>query len=274
VKQSKSVVEAREVEGPAWSAHEPSDESRLEVLDWAGPEVLPPYLWRPWRRRRRARRAGEQARRLQLHGRAVGRCALRTARKKAAAAVRGGGRCVGGRAGGTGPCESRALLLHSDLTQKKYVCKPSLCPFHHLPWSAAADAGAHGAGGGGRAAAGEVGERAARARCECWPHSRRAARRGCGTAAASGLGSARRRWGSSRLRLRPGRRRRRARRAGERARRLRLRGRAVGRCTLRSTRKEAAATVRGGGRQRESRRSGSCRSSTKREARRASDYFD
>ncbi len=38
MKQSKSVVEARAAEGPAWSVREPSDAARLEVLDPVGPE--------------------------------------------------------------------------------------------------------------------------------------------------------------------------------------------------------------------------------------------
>jgi hypothetical protein len=45
VKQSKSVIEARAVEGPAWSVREPSDEARLEVLELVGPEFLPPCLF-------------------------------------------------------------------------------------------------------------------------------------------------------------------------------------------------------------------------------------
>ncbi len=32
VKQSRSIVEVRAVDGPAWSVSEPSDEARLEVL--------------------------------------------------------------------------------------------------------------------------------------------------------------------------------------------------------------------------------------------------
>jgi hypothetical protein len=40
VKQSKSVGEARAVEGPAWSVSEPSDEARLEVLDRVEPEFF------------------------------------------------------------------------------------------------------------------------------------------------------------------------------------------------------------------------------------------
>ena len=37
VKQSRSLVEARAVEGPAWSVREPSDEARVEVLVRDGP---------------------------------------------------------------------------------------------------------------------------------------------------------------------------------------------------------------------------------------------
>jgi hypothetical protein len=47
VKQLRSVVEARAVDGPAWSVSEPSDEARLEVLVRVGPVFLPPCLFSP-----------------------------------------------------------------------------------------------------------------------------------------------------------------------------------------------------------------------------------
>ncbi len=37
IKQPWDGVEARAVEGPAWSVSEPSIDARLEVLDWVGP---------------------------------------------------------------------------------------------------------------------------------------------------------------------------------------------------------------------------------------------
>ncbi len=43
VKQSKSVFEAKAVEGPAWSVGEPSEEARLEVR--VGPAFSPPCLF-------------------------------------------------------------------------------------------------------------------------------------------------------------------------------------------------------------------------------------
>ena len=44
-KQSKSVVEARAVAGPAWSVSEPSDETLLEILVQVRFVFLPPCLF-------------------------------------------------------------------------------------------------------------------------------------------------------------------------------------------------------------------------------------